>query len=76
MAGWPGDDIYRSLPVVIVDSWNETTLSEQRMRQWRDELAPFFEQRDKRAFVLEQLMSDFWLVKLKCTRGKVCVIDR
>jgi hypothetical protein len=61
---FPGDDAYRHLPVVFVDSWHEGSLTEALLKQWRHQLAPWFEEPDKRAVVLHRLSSQFWWDKV------------
>lgn len=57
---FPGIEIYRGLPVVIVDFWAPHTLSQDRLQMWRDKLAPYYTDPVKRSRVLQMLGSDFW----------------
>jgi hypothetical protein len=57
---FPGIEIYRGLPVVIVDSWAPQTLSQDRLEMWWEKLAPYYTDPLKRSRVLEMLGSDFW----------------
>lgn len=51
---------YRLLPVVIVPSWDADTLTAARLRVWRDRMAPWFDDTDRRAEVLRRLGQAFW----------------
>jgi hypothetical protein len=64
MQHFPGDDAYRHLPVVFVDFWHEGSLTAALLQQWRLQLAPWFEEPDKRAVVLHRLSSHFWWDKV------------
>lgn len=60
-----GREAYRGLPVVFVDAWLPQALSEANLRRWREQLAPYYAQPDKRAEVLRRLGSDFWWGKVQ-----------
>jgi len=61
---FPSDELYASLPIAFVESWNNSTLSVERLNRWRRELSPFFTDTDKRAAVVEQLTSAYWWKKV------------
>lgn len=57
---FPGDTIYKDMPLIYVDTWNASSLSIEILERARLELAPWFENKKKRALVIEKLMSDYW----------------
>ncbi len=56
---FPGDTIYRDLPVAYVDDWTEDAVTVPKLEKWLQELAPFYEG-EKRARVLAILHADYW----------------
>ena len=68
MQHFPGDSIYRTLPVVFVDSWKpnhiQRAITKERMEKWLQMLAPYFEDLKKRRGVVQQLSSDYWWAKV------------
>jgi hypothetical protein len=54
-------EAYRDLPVIFVESWETPNLNSEDMHQWREELAPYFEQADLRMRVLQQLSMGYWI---------------
>ena len=61
---YPGDHGYKELPVVLVDDWDMSTLSSERLWAWREQLAPYFEEPELRAGVLERLRLEYWWDKV------------
>lgn len=51
---------YEHLPVLFVDEWEPSSLSPEILLQARDSLAPFFDDADQRAEVLQRLGLDYW----------------
>ena len=50
---------YRKLPVVVIDSWDDpNVLTDDKLRKWREQLAPVFE---RRAEFEWRLTVGFWL---------------
>lgn len=62
---YPGDHGYRELPVVLVDDWDAASLSPERLRAWREQLAPYFEESELRDGVLERLRLEYWWNKVE-----------
>ena len=60
MKRFPGDAVYANLPVAFVDEWNDETVSEENLRRWVKELAPYYEETEKRRRVVEILHEDYW----------------
>ncbi|MBE9548549.1 MAG: hypothetical protein IMF09_04005 [Proteobacteria bacterium] len=56
----PLDDAYSQLPVAFVDEWNEECLSLDKMHEWIEDLAPYFEDDDLRIQTLHRLSLDYW----------------
>jgi len=54
-------EAYRGLPVIFVESWETMNLNFKIMHQWREMLAPHFEQTDLRIRVLEKLSMGYWI---------------
>jgi hypothetical protein len=61
---FPGDSMYASLPVMIIDSWRPEALTPEFLARERRRLAPHFEDKRLRAAVIRQLMADFWWEKV------------
>ncbi|MDO3387307.1 hypothetical protein QWI17_15810 [Gilvimarinus sp. SDUM040013] len=71
IASSPLNDAYCQLPVAIVDGWDEHSLSEEKLREWRQQLAPYYDDPDLRLEVLEKFQLDYWWKQIKNTwRGK------
>ena len=51
---------YADLPVVFVDEWNEQTITKEKLSEWLENLAPYFEDQNKRRAVLEKLSLGYW----------------
>jgi hypothetical protein len=60
-----GDDVYRQLPVVFVDSWHGGSLSAESLAKWRERLSPYFTDQGKRIEVLRRLNSQYWWDKVE-----------
>ncbi|MDO6749540.1 hypothetical protein, partial [Gilvimarinus sp. 1_MG-2023] len=58
---------YSQLPVVIVEGWDEHTLSEQKLREWLQQLAPYNDDPEMRLKTLEKLQLDYWWQKIEST---------
>jgi hypothetical protein len=54
------DDAYRELPVAFVQEWSPDCLSPSQLQEWREQLAPFYEEDALRAQVAYKLSIDFW----------------
>lgn len=54
------DSAYEHLPVVFVEDWSEEALSLTRLKRWRDELVPLFDQSGLRRSVQNRLGLDYW----------------
>ena len=52
------------LPVVFVDDWTKEAISEANLAKWESELAPFFNEPNKRYEVLQKLGLQFWWNKI------------
>ena len=52
------------LPVVVVEDWKPTAISEERLVHWRVKFAPFFTDPVKRQATLEKLTLDHWMRKI------------
>jgi hypothetical protein len=65
MKKFPGDAIYSNLPVVFVDEWDETTITEENLRNWMAQLAPMYEDESKRWKVVERLHEAYWWEKVQ-----------
>ena len=56
---WASTHRYRKLPVVVIDSWDDpNVLTDDKLRKWREQLAPIFE---RRAEFEWRLTVGFWL---------------
>ena len=56
---WASTHRYRKLPVVVIDSWADpNVLTDDKLRKWREQLAPIFE---RRAEFEWRLTVGFWL---------------
>lgn len=62
---FPGDAIYRGLPVVIVENFDSNSVDGNRLKTWKDQLAPHYVNLTKRKLVIEQLMSEHWWLKVQ-----------
>lgn len=60
-----GDEVYRQLPVVFVDSWHDGSLSAESLAKWRERLSPYFTDPGKRTEVLRRLNSQYWWDKVE-----------
>ena len=54
------DDAYSQLPVAFVDDWNDECLSLEKLHDWREKLAPYYDRGDRRAETLYRLSLDYW----------------
>jgi hypothetical protein len=54
------DEAYSRFPVAFVDSWDENSITKEKLRKWRSELSPRFTNPELRAKVLEMLGVDYW----------------
>ena len=62
---YPGYEIYRGLPVVVLDAWMPEMIDEVKLASWREQLAPYFIDPVLRAEVLRRLTSEFWWSKVR-----------
>lgn len=58
---FPGDAIYRNMPVLFVDSWDTFDMSADTLQKSRRELAHYFNDAASWVKVIERLQSRFWL---------------
>jgi hypothetical protein len=61
---FPGDDAYRHLPVVFVESFTESSITPEALALWRQQLLPWYAESDKRAEVMRRLGVQFWWDKV------------
>ena len=54
------EDAYAQLPVAFVDDWTADCLSEEKLRAWLNELAPYYTPGPLRAETLNKLSLDYW----------------
>ena len=54
------EDAYRGLPVVFVQSWNESSISLQRLQAWKTALLPHYTPGAARDAVLHRLSARYW----------------
>ena len=59
--------LYRDLPVVFIDDWEKDNITLEKLKLWREELKPYFYDKDKRKEVLKKLTADYWLEYIKKT---------
>jgi len=55
---------YADLPVAFVDDWEAKAFSFDRLIKWRQELAPYYDNPELRAQMLERLGLDYWWNKM------------
>jgi len=68
---FPGDAIYRGLPVVLVNGWDAETLKDTGLlKKWRDKLAKYFENPTERAAILNALGSGYWWAKVEAALAR------
>lgn len=60
IASSPLDDAYSQLPVAFVDRWDEHSLSEEKLCEWIQRLAPYYDNSELRLDILERLQLDYW----------------
>ncbi|KAL3927895.1 MAG: hypothetical protein SGBAC_012888 [Bacillariaceae sp.] len=69
MAPFPGDSMYEGLPIVVTDGdWNNPNsefFSPEYLSAKLEELAPFFEDPEKRAQVVDRLTMKYWWNKVE-----------
>ena len=53
--------LYKDMPVVFIDEWNENAITIEKMEKWRNELKPYFYDPVKRAQVVEKMTTKYWL---------------
>ena len=53
-------DAYKYLPIAWVDDFSEESISEAKLRAWRDELAPRFDNPEEAKRLAEQLTMRYW----------------
>jgi hypothetical protein len=74
MAPFPGDSMYKGLPIVVTDGdWNNPNskfFSADYLSAKLDELAPLFEDPEKRAQVVERLTMKHWWNKVEIEINK------
>jgi len=58
------DEIYKELPVVIVDDWLPDTITPEKLKAWMAEFRPFYEDPLLREEVLYKLSMDYWWNKI------------
>jgi len=71
-----GDASYRELPVVFVDSWKSSLLTNSSLQQWRSQLAPFFENAEKRAAIVQKLFSKYWWSKVEAIMSSKLLVTK
>ena len=59
------DEAYKKLPVVFVDKFDETTITEENLNKWYDELKDYYFDPIKRKEVLYKLSVQYWLSEIK-----------
>ena len=59
------EDAYGELPVAWVDDWSPGALTGRQLEMWLQELAPWFEQPERRRLVVERLCLDYWWNKIE-----------
>lgn len=62
---FPGDAMYKDLPVAYVDAWTEDAVTPEKLDTWMQQLRPYFEDAEKRAAVIQQLYADYWWQKVE-----------
>jgi hypothetical protein len=67
MEHFPGDSIYDDLPVVFIDNWEPDQITPSKLTAWRENLLPYFTDPEKRAKVLDKLMTKYWWDKVMKT---------
>lgn len=55
----------KSLPVALVDSWEARALSPSLMRQWREQLSPWFERDELRRRLEDRLSISYWWSRIQ-----------
>jgi hypothetical protein len=72
----PVDRAYERLPVVFVDAWSTEAVSESKLEQWMQKLAPYYTDAEKRALVLQMLTLDYWYnIVLHDTIAYECIAE-
>ncbi|CAK0819409.1 unnamed protein product [Prorocentrum cordatum] len=56
----PLDAAYSLLPVVFVDSWTAEALTVEKLRRWKEELLPYYDDPRLRIEVIKRLTMDYW----------------
>ena len=54
--------LYHDLPVIFIDDWSTQNINLEKLKEWREELKPYFF--EKRESVLEKLTADYWFKKV------------
>jgi hypothetical protein len=59
---YPGASLYidNDFPVVVISQWNESALTAEKLKFWRDELGPRLMNPQSRAEIRRRLMADYW----------------
>ncbi|BFM20157.1 hypothetical protein [Gilvimarinus japonicus] len=70
IASSPLDDAYSQLPVAFVNGWDEHSLSEKKLREWIQRLAPYYDNPEMRLKVVEKLQLDYWWKQITNTYPK------
>jgi hypothetical protein len=52
--------LYHGLPVVFVEGWGDDAITPEKLRRWREELAPHFEELSLWARVVEKTTDGYW----------------
>jgi len=52
--------LYKDLPVVFIDDWSEHNITLKKLKLWKEELKPYFYDKNKRREVLKKLTADYW----------------
>lgn len=55
---------YEELPVILVDEWSEGALTQEKLSEWLEQLAPYFEDPIKRQRVLKRMSMGHWYRKI------------
>ena len=62
---YEGDSAYRQLPVVLVDSWSEESITEEKLVEWKRKLYPYYNTLEGRLEALHRLSMEYWWDKVE-----------
>ena len=57
----PYTSLYKDWPVVIVNEWNESSITQKKLRRWHKKYIPYFTNSKKRKKLLYKLSLDYWI---------------